>query len=161
MSRIRAASVLIALAAIVVTVGAPAAEAKRVSLHFFSRLVHTRISDAHGKAVPRNARLAVGDRITRASDDYVGNDRHHAARPTASDYIECTVTSRRSVLCSGVLAIGGSMILNEDFMVGSGARGPLVVRITGGTGRYRRARGKVTATVAGKNLNLTITATTT
>jgi hypothetical protein len=60
-------------AQMVVAVGASAAAAKAVTLHFFSKQVYSRISTANGKPLTPNAPPTVGDRFSFASNDYVGN----------------------------------------------------------------------------------------
>jgi hypothetical protein len=160
MSRTRCAAASIAACAAIAAVGASAAVAKSVTLHFFSKQVYSRISDSTGKPLPSNATPAVGDRLSSASNDYVGNHKHHAKQATASDHIVCILTSSSTALCDGTIAIGGSMILGDDFALNFTSNAPTVVKITGGTGSYRGARGTVVAKSAGKNSNnddLTIT----
>ena len=137
-------------------VGASAAAAKTVTLHFFSKQVYSRISDASGHALPPNSAPAVGDRLSNASNDYAGNHKHHAKHPTASDHIVCTLTSTSSALCDGTIAIGGSMILGDDFVLNFTSNAPTVVTITGGTGTYRHAHGTIIAKTVGNNTDLTI-----
>ena len=65
--------------------------------------------------MPASAPPAVGDTFDNTGIDYVGNHKHHAAKPDGSDHLRCTITSISStgptVLCSGQIAIGGSMLL--------------------------------------------------
>jgi hypothetical protein len=145
MSRIRCAAASIAACATIVAVGASAAVAKPVTLHFFSKQVYSRISDASGHALPPNSAPAVGDRISFASNDFAGNDKHHAKQATASDHVVCTLTSSSSALCDGTFAIGGSMILGDDFVLNFTSNAPTTVKITGGTGIYRHAHGTIIA----------------
>jgi hypothetical protein len=159
MSRIRCAAASVVACAAIMAVGASAAAAKTVTLHFFSKQVYTRISDASGHPSPSNAAPAVGDRLSFASDDYAGNHRRHAKQATASDHIVCTLTSTSRALCDGTIAIGGSMILGDDFVLDFNSSGATVVKITGGTGQYRHAHGTVVAQPVGNNSDLTITVT--
>jgi hypothetical protein len=154
MSRIRYAAASIAACATIMAVGASAAAAKTVTLHFFSKQVYSRISDASGH--PLHSAPAVGDRLSNASNDYAGNHKHHAKHPTASDHIVCTLTSISSALCDGTIAIGGSMILGDDFVLNFTSNAPTVVKITGGTGTYRHAHGTIIAKTVGNNTDLTI-----
>jgi hypothetical protein len=158
MSRTRCAAASIAACATIAAV-ASAAAAKTVTLHFFSKQVYARISDPNGKPLPSNSQLAVGDRLSMASNDYVGNHKHHAKQATASDHVVCTLTSNSSALCDGTIAIGGSMILGDDFVLDFTSNAPTTVNITGGTGSYRRARGTVVAKNVGNNADLTIKVT--
>jgi hypothetical protein len=155
MSRVKCVAASIAACATIVAVGASAAAAKAVTLHFFSKQVYSRISDASGQPLPSNSAPAVGDRFSFASNDYVGNHKHHAGRPTASDHVVCTLTSTSAGLCDGVIAIGGSMILGDDFVLNFNSN-ITTLKITGGTGRYRHAHGTVIAKSVGNNTDLTI-----
>jgi hypothetical protein len=155
MSRIRCAAASMAACATIVAVGASAAAAKPVTLHFFSKQVYSRTSDASGKPVPPNAAPAIGDRFSFASNDYVGNHTHHATQATASDHVVCTLTSASSGLCDGTIAIGGSMIIGDDFVLAFNSN-LTTVKITGGTGSYRHAHGTIVAKSVGNNTDLTI-----
>jgi hypothetical protein len=141
------------------TIGAPAANAKTVTLHLFSRGTSSTLVDAQGRPVPANTPPAVGDTFDNTGVDYVGNRKHHAARPNGSDHLRCTITSISStgptVLCSGQIAIGGSMLLanDETFTL---AASPPPAPINGGTGIYRHARGLITPTSIGNNTEFTI-----
>ena len=157
MSRIRCVTASIAVCATIVAVGASAAAAKTVTMHFFSKEVYQRLSDASGHPLPANSAPAVGDRLSFASNDYVGNHKHHAKRATASDHVNCTITSPSSGLCDGQIALGGSMIIGDDFVLDFSSSAATIVKITGGTGRYRHAHGKIIAkTVTSNTTDLTI-----
>jgi hypothetical protein len=155
MSRVKCAAASIAACATLVAVGASAAAAKPVTLHFFSKGVYSRISDESGKPLPSNTAPAAGDRLSFASNDYVGNHKRHANRPTASDHEVCTLTSTSAALCDGTIAIGGSMIIGDDFVLELNSN-TTTVKITGGTGQYRRTHGTVIAKTVGNNNDLTI-----
>jgi hypothetical protein len=156
MSRIRCAAASVAACATIVAVGASAAAAKTVTLHFFSKQVYSRISDASGKPVPPSSAPAVGDRFSFASNDYAGNHKQHAKQATASDHVVCVLTTNSSGLCDGTIAIGGAMIFGDDFVLDFNSNAPTTLKITGGTGQYRHARGTVIAKSVGNNTDLTI-----
>jgi hypothetical protein len=155
MSPIKCAVASIAACATIAAVGASAAAAKTVTLHFFSKQVYSRMSDASGKPLSPNSAPAVGDRFSFASDDYVGNHKRHAKLATASDHVVCTIASTSSGLCDGTIAIGGAMIFGDDFVLNFNSN-TTTLKITGGTGRYRRARGTVIAKTVGNNTDLTV-----
>jgi hypothetical protein len=150
LSRIRCSAACIAACATIAAAGASAAAAKPTTLHFFSKQVYFRLSDATGKPLSQNTPLAVGDRVSIAANDYAGNHKHHAKRPSASDHIVCTLTSVSamggpgSALCDGMSAIGGSLILGDDWVLNFTSNAPTTIAITGGTGRYQNAHGTVT-----------------
>ena len=155
MSRVRCAAASVAACAMMVAVGASVAAAKPVTLHFFSKQVYLRISDASGHPLPSNSAPGVGDRFSFASNDYVGNHKHHAKRPTASDHVVCTLTSTSAGLCDGTIAIGSSLILGDDFVLNFNSN-ITTVKITGGTGRYQHAQGDVINKNVGNNSDVTI-----
>ena len=156
MSRTRCAAVSISACATIMAVSASAAAAKTVTLHFFSKQVYSRISDASGHPLAPNSAPAVGDRLSFASNDYAGNHKQHAKQATASDHIVCTLTSTSSALCDGTVAIGGSLILGDDFVLNLSSSAATTVKITGGTGLYGHVHGTVIAKPVGNNSDLTI-----
>jgi hypothetical protein len=105
--------------------------------------VYFRGSDASGKPKPPNAMPVVGDRLSFADNYYAGNHKHHAKKATASDHVDCTITATSTALCDGVIAIGGSMIIGDNFVLNFNSNST-TVRITSGTGRYRHAHGTIT-----------------
>lgn len=134
-------------------VGAAAPAAKTVALHFLSKQVYIRVSDASGRPLSPNTAGAAGDRLSIASNDYAGNHEHPARQATASDHIVCTLTSANTALCDGAMAIGGSMILGDDFALNFTSTAPATLKVTGGTGTYRHVNG----TVVAKTVNSTLT----
>lgn len=157
MSWIRCAAASIAACATIMAVGASAAAAKTVTLHFYSKQVYSRFTDASGKPLSQSAMPAAGDRLSFASNDYAGNHKHHAAQATASDHVVCTLTSVSTTgftaLCDGTFASGGSMIFGDDFVL-STSSSTVTVKITGGTGRYLHAHGTlIHKNVGGPNSN--------
>ena len=143
-------------------IGAPVASAKTVTLHLFSRTASSTFVDAQGHPVPPSAPPAVGYTFDNTGVTYVGNHRHHAAKPNGSDHLRCTITAISStgptVLCSGQIAIGGSMLLANDETFTLSATPPRTP-INGGTGIYRHARGLIIPTNIGDNTDFTIRVT--
>lgn len=161
MSRIRYVLASLAACGLVAALAAVPASAKTTTLHFFSKDVYMRLSDSSGKALSSNATPVAGDRLSIGSNDYVGNHKHHAKRATASDHIVCTIGTGGTGLCDGTIALGGAMLIGDDFVLNFASNGPTVVNITGGTGRYRHAGGTVVAkSVSNSTTDLTIKVTT-
>jgi hypothetical protein len=77
-----AGAVLLALAVLV-----PAASAKTVTLHYFSRQTSSTILTAQGQPLAPNTQPSVDDITDQTGIDYVGNHKHHAKRATASDHL--------------------------------------------------------------------------
>jgi hypothetical protein len=140
-------------------IGAPAASAKTVTLHLFSKRRAARSSTRKGTRCPRAHRPQSAIRSTTPGSITSGNHKHHAAKPNGTDHLRCTITSVGSmgpmVLCSGQIAIGGSMLLANDETVTLSVSPP-PTRINGGTGIYRHARGLLTPTSIGNNTDFTI-----
>jgi hypothetical protein len=136
-------------------------KAKTVTKHFYSVPVYSRISDPSGDRLSANTQPTVSDRVSYADNDYTGNHTRHAKRATASDHTVCTLISSTSVLCDGAFAINGALILADDYVLSFPTRkNATTIKITGGTGVYKGARGTITATSQGKALDVTITLTT-
>jgi hypothetical protein len=162
MSRIRWAAASIAACTAIAGVGATAVAAKTVkrhfvTMHFFSKRAYTRISDASGRQLSSNFVPAGGDRVSWASIDYSGDHNHHAKKATASDESVCTIMSSSGALCDSIFAIGGSMIIADDFVLRLPSKKLTTntIKITGGTGRYQGARGTISATAVGNSLYAT------
>ncbi|HTP22363.1 MAG TPA: hypothetical protein VMJ65_22325 [Solirubrobacteraceae bacterium] len=150
---------MLAAALLTLATMAPAASAKTVTLHIFSRQTSSTFVDAQGHPVPPNMPPVVGDTFDNTGVDYAGNHKHHAAKPNGSDHLRCTITGMTTTgptaLCSGQIAIGGSMLLaNDETLTLSDTATP--TPINGGTGIYRHARGLLTPTNIGNNTDFTI-----
>ena len=160
-NRVRLASA-IAVCATTMAVGASAAAAKTTTIHLFSKDVYSRISDANGHPQSgKNFMPKPGDRFSFAANDFLGNHKHHGNRQVGSDHVVCIIQSNGTGLCDGTIAIGGSMILGDDFVLDFNSNAPITLKITGGTGRYRHARGTVVAKSTSQNTtDLTIRVTT-
>jgi hypothetical protein len=147
---------LAAALAVASTVGGAAA--KTVALHFFSKQVYFRLSYANGKPLPPTAPQSDAERISIAGNDYAGDDKQHAKQATASDHFVCIPrNSTPGALCDATFAIGGSMILADDFVFSFCCPPPpQTFKITGGTGLYVHAHGTVIAKAVGKGTDFTI-----
>ena len=153
---------MLAASLLTLAVMAPAASAKTVTLHIFSRQTSSTFVDAQGHAVPPNTPPTVGDIFDNTGLDYAGNHKHHATKPNGSDHLRCTITgmsdSGPTALCNGQIAIGGSMLLANDETV-SLSDGAPPTPINGGTGIYRHAHGLLTPKNFGNNTDFTIRVT--
>ncbi len=152
----------LAAALLTLAVVVPAAGAKTVTLHYFSKQTSSTFVTPQGQ--PITGAPAVGDINDETGVDYVGNHKHHAKRGTASDHLRCAITAttatEANAACDGQIAIGGSMLLvNGELVAFSDSSAPLRFNINGGTGIYRHARGKITATSVGNNTDFKIKVT--
>jgi hypothetical protein len=149
------------LSLLVLALLVPAAGAKTLTLHYFSKQTSSTFVNPQGQPLGASTAPAIGDIFDTTGIDYVGTHRHHAKRATATDHLRCTITSSTATggtaTCDAQIAIGGSMILANDApLTLSNSAAPNVVAINGGTGIYRHARGKAIATSVGNNTDLTI-----
>jgi len=132
------------------------------TLHFFEKSLSNTFTDPSGHPIGNsNTPPPSGSALNATEIGYVGNSKHHATAPTASIHLACVVTTAPKAVCFAQVAIGGSMLLANQFTVSfaSGNDNPFAtVKINGGIGKFAHARGTVHSTPAGKsNSNLTIT----
>jgi hypothetical protein len=155
MSRIRTAAVAAATCSILIAASAGVANAKTITLHLFSKQVYSSFRGPNGEALPPNAPPTVGDRFAFANDDYLGNHKHHAKRPFASEHIDCVINSPTTAKCDGALALGGAMLFADNWTLDLTSQSPpSVIKLTGGTNQFRHARGTIRVKpVGGPNSN--------
>jgi hypothetical protein len=162
-SRILAVAAGLACAAILSLLLASSASAA-TTLHFFSKQVSSTFKGPDGQPLSPNATPTVGDSFDNIDLDYVGNHKHHAKTWTATDHLVCTFTSitgpmSGTATCDGQIAIGGSMLLAENAKLSFSNSPTVVVPLTGGTGKFRGAHGRVKSTSIGNTNNSDITIT--
>jgi hypothetical protein len=160
----RRAGVLIGVVVIgaLCAVAIPAASASTATtLHFFDVNLSSTFTDPSGHLIGNsNTPPPTGSAADSTAIGYVGNSAHHAKAPTASIHLACVVTTAPKAVCFAQVAIGGSMLLANQFTVSlaSSDDNPFsTVRINGGIGKFAHARGSVQTTPAGKGSNVTIT----
>jgi hypothetical protein len=154
MNRVRMTVITLGACGALGAIAAVPASAKTITLHFFSKQVYSAFTGPTGQPLPGNAQPTVGDRIEFANDEYVGNHKHHAKRPTASVHVDCTVTSSTGATCDGQLALsGGAMLLASNFTISFTSNAPVNAKITAGTNQYRHAHGIVISRSIGNTNN--------
>jgi hypothetical protein len=147
-----------ALAALAII--APAAGAQARTLHYFSLSGPTRFTNAAGHTIKLNPPMTLpsaGDRLDETDLDFVGTAKHHAKRATASDHIACTFTGSSSATCNAQVAIGGSMLLANNFTFLFTPSPKTVIKINEGTGAYRHDHGLLTLVDVAKSNNANLT----
>ena len=131
------------------------------TLHFYDRLVSDTLTDPSGHPIGNVSKPpTAGSAVNIAAIGYAGDSAHHAKSPTASIHLACVVTTAPKAVCFAQVAIGGSMLLANQFTVNlAGSDNPFAtVKLNGGLGRFAHARGTVRSTPAGGNhSNVTIT----
>ena len=121
---------------------APAGAAKQSQLKFFSHNVTTSITDPSGK--PLTGGPVAGAKLVVTDVNYAGNHKRHARRYTSTDHLVCSFTGPATGVCDGQFTVGPSMLLSENVTIDFSAK--LTFPITGGTGKYRGAKGTIVST---------------
>jgi hypothetical protein len=128
-----------AVAANIVPAGNAAGKRTTIVQRFYSHQVSFVFTKADGKIVTGHSQAppAAGDRIEFTELAYPGNRKHHAKRWTMTSHTICIFQAHGGPVCDGQSAVGGDQMLlfHTDDATGT--------RVTGGTGRYAHARGKV------------------
>ncbi len=141
-----AAAVSAALAATGLFAGVASAKRKSETLHFYQVQVGpTQFYNASGHPINLNPPATLpkpGDSFDETHLDYAGTAKHHASHWTASDHFTCTFTSADTGKCDSQIAIGGSLLLSNNFPLPPGAEA--VVAISEGTGAFRGVHGRFT-----------------
>jgi hypothetical protein len=141
-----AAAVGAALAATGLFAGVASAKPKSETLHFYQVQVGpTQFYNASGRPINLNPPTTLpkpGDSFDETHLDYVGTAKHHASHWTATDHFTCTFTGADTGRCDAQVAIGGSLLLSNNFPLPTTARA--VVAINEGTGAFHGVRGRFT-----------------
>jgi hypothetical protein len=116
------------------------AAAKKQTLHYFDKPVGFTYIPAGGKPThkPPSGPPKAGDRIETTDNLYKGNHKHHGKKVVATAHTICLFDARFHVYCDSQVAVGSSMILAFS---SAATEGDWNGKITGGTGRFARAKG--------------------
>jgi hypothetical protein len=140
--------------------------AKTTTTRYFEKNLVSGFTNSAGVPIAQNAAPAVGDEFSTSGDLYHGNHSHYGKSLAASDYLHCIFTTLTQSAfigkCTGVISINGSLIISESTQNFASSSGPSVYPITGGTGVFNQATGRVVTTNVGKtnNSDFTIEVTT-
>jgi hypothetical protein len=112
--------------------GAQASGGKTQILRIFDKPVATTLTDANGKVTsrPPYPQPSPGDVLDVYSLDFRGNHIHHSAHWSMSTHLRCRFVTGPPD-CESHVAIGGSLLIFEGD------------KLTGGTGDYQGATGRV------------------
>lgn len=141
--RIGTACAIATLSSAGTAVGASAETAK--TLHLFARALSSGVFQANGKPLGATAAPQPGDYLIGTDIDYLGDHKKHSKNPVGTDNAVCTFTTATTGICDEVIAVGGSLLLFDHVTVDFGMAKP-VSRITGGTGKFKGARGRLIVT---------------
>jgi hypothetical protein len=152
--RIGAAGIIAAIAAAGAAglLGQSASARSTTTLHLFAKSQSFGMFHANGKPLSVTATPKRGDYLIGIDIDYMGNHAKHAATPIGSDNAVCTFTTATKAVCDEVIAIGGSLLISNHVTVNFSAASP-VTKITGGTGKFKGARGTITVSPLVPTLN--------
>lgn len=134
-----------------VLVGAQPAFAKSATIHLYDQAVSTGAFGPTSQPLNDRAQPAAGDYIVSIGTDYSGTHNRHSKKPVGSSNLVCNLTSTTSGFCDGVIEVGSSMLLVDHVNLSLTGNAPL--KVTGGTGQYRGARGTITASGVGNTDN--------
>ena len=123
----------------------PAAARSTTTLHLFAKSQAFGMFNGSGKPLSATATPKRGDYLIGIDVDYTGNHAKHAATPTGSDNAVCTFKTTTGAVCDEVIAIGDSLVLSDHVIVNFSLASP-ASEITGGTGKFKGARGTITVT---------------
>jgi hypothetical protein len=120
-------------------------------LHYFqkeSELTFTNASDAVIEGYP-----PVGGHVLEDDVDYAGDHTHHAAQPSMTDHLFCTVvTAPATAMSSSEFATADSLLYADGITVNLAASAG-TIPLSGGTGRFAGDAGSATSTPVGNSNN--------
>jgi hypothetical protein len=120
-------------------------------LHYFQKesvLTFTNASDTVIQGYP-----PVGGHVLEDDVDYVGSHTHHAAQPTMTDHLFCTVvTAPATATCSFEFASGDSILYADGISVNLAADVG-TIPLSGGTGKFSGDAGSVASSPVGSSNN--------
>jgi hypothetical protein len=145
---------LLAAGVVAALVPPPAPAGAAAQLRYYSKETSFQFLNAAGKTI--SAPTGPGDKFTSTDANYRGDHRRHAKRYTSTGHSICTLVDGTTAVCDLQIAIGGSMVLSRHATVTLGKRA-VKVPVTGGTGRFGKARGSITIVkVSDKSSDMTI-----
>ena len=134
------------LAAAGAAIAAPAAGAKTgQTLSFYQVSGRAHFHNAAGEPIninPPATLPAAGDGFDEIDTLYVGTAKRHAKQWSATDHMTCTFSNSSTGTCDLQIAIGGSMLLFNQFVLHF-EDNSAVVRLSEGTGQFKRAHGSL------------------
>ena len=134
------------------------ASAKTETLRFYQVGGQAQFYNAAGKKIDLNPPATLpkpGDSFDEVDVDYPGTPKHHALHWTATDHLTCTFTDHNTGLCNSQIAIGGSLLLSNNFRMKFGpSNAP--VPINEATGVFSGMHGALTDEDLPKSNNATL-----
>jgi hypothetical protein len=137
-----------------------AAAASAATLHLYQKIVSFKVVNAAGHRVNPAAKPVIGDRFDEIDLIYAGTAAHHPKRAVGSDHLGCVVVKLpKPGVCDLQIALGGSMLLSDEFVVSFASVNPFTrIPIRDGTGKFAHAHGTIKAVPIGTSANANLTA---
>jgi hypothetical protein len=133
---------------------------KTTTIRLFSKNLSSSLTTAAGAAVPENDTPIPGDKFTAVDANYHGDHTHHSNVRAGSDVLYCVVTGATKTAveaeCIGIVAIGNSILYSEESANLESQSKVMVSPVTGGTGVFEHATGRVVTVSVGNNTDFTI-----
>jgi hypothetical protein len=139
------------LAALALYGGAAEASSAPTPLQYFQKESVLTFTNASGTVIQGYPPL--GGHVLEDDTDFVGNHTHHAAQPTMTDHMFCTVvTAPATATCSFEFATGDSLLYADDITVNL-ASSAGTIPLSGGTGKFAGDSGSAASTPVGNGNN--------
>ena len=139
------------LAALALGGGAADASSAPTPLQYFQKESVLTFTNASGTVI--QGYPPVGGHVLEDDNDYVGNHTHHAAHPTMTDHLFCTVvTAPATATCSFEFATADSLLYADGITVNL-ASSVGTIPLSGGTGRFAGDSGSAASTPVGNSNN--------
>jgi hypothetical protein len=131
--------------------GAAEASPAPTPLQYFQKESVLTFTNASGTVIQGYPPL--GGHVLEDDTDFVGNHTHHAAQPTMTDHMFCTVvTAPATATCSFEFATGDSLLYADDITVNL-ASSAGTIPLSGGTGKFAGDSGSAASTPVGNGNN--------
>jgi len=126
-------------------------------LHYFQKQSILTFTNASGDVI--QGYPPVGGHVLEDDVDYVGTHAHHAAQPTMTDHLFCTVvTAPATATCFVEFATGDSLLYADGISVDL-ASSAGTIPLSGGTGRFFGDSGSAASSPVGNGNNSDIVLT--
>jgi hypothetical protein len=137
--------------------GPAGASSSSSPLHYFQKESVLTFTDASNTVI--QGYPPVGGHVLEDDVDYVGSHTHHAAQPTMTDHLFCTVvTAPATATCSFEFASGDSILYADGISVNLAADVG-TIPLSGGTGKFSGDAGSAASSPVGSSNNSDIVLT--
>jgi hypothetical protein len=140
-----------------ITGASAGASSSPAPLHYFQKESVLTFTNASGGVI--QGYPPVGGHVLEDDVDYTGTHAHHAAQPTMTDHLFCTVvTAPATATCFVEFASGDALLYADGFSVDL-ASSAGTIPLSGGTGRFVGDSGSAASSPVGNSNNSDIVLT--